>query len=478
MKAPVSFSSFLPLQTFALALACTLFSGCSLFKQEKRLDLGMVYNRSAKYQGVLKRPVIVIPGIMGSRLTDTNTQTVVWGELGPGALRPGSTRANQLAALPIHPNGPYAELENGVKPTGVLEALEVNIAGFPLKLKAYQQILQVLGAGGYLDSEVHAESINYGKEHFTCFQFDYDWRLDNSANAARLHDFIVDREAYLIKEYADKYGETVDHVKFTIVAHSMGGLIARYYLRYGNQPLPHDGSPPEPTWAGVQNVEQAILIGTPNAGSAKSLGQLLGGLKLGPFGTYPSAVLASYPSLYQLLPRTRHAPFVDADGNPLDALNPTTWIENEWGLANPDQANVLATLLPDVADPKERHRIGIDHQSHCIEMANQFHQALDLPLAPPPELQLRIILGDGIPSMKTATVEDRNTVTWKDTAPGDGTVLRTSALMDERLDGNWTPRLRSPITWTSAHMHFLDHIKLTQSQEFHDNVLYMLLEAP
>jgi len=35
-----------------------------------------------------------------------------------------------------------------------------------------------------------------------------------------------------------------------------------------------DGSLPELTWAGASNVRKAILIGTPNAGSAKTLDQL------------------------------------------------------------------------------------------------------------------------------------------------------------------------------------------------------------
>jgi hypothetical protein len=62
--------------------------------------------------------------------------------------------------------------------------------------------------------------------------------------------------------------------------------------------------------------------------------------------------------------------------------------------------------------------------------------------------------------------------------PGDGTVLRSSALLDERAAQGWTPWLKTPIDW--RHVLFLpdDHLGLTQSATFRDNVLYWLLEAP
>ena len=62
--------------------------------------------------------------------------------------------------------------------------------------------------------------------------------------------------------------------------------------------------------------------------------------------------------------------------------------------------------------------------------------------------------------------------------PGDGTVSRPSALMDERLDGDWAPRLRTPIAWDGVTFLFSDHIGLTKDPAFTDNVLYLLLEAP
>ena len=66
-------------------------------------------------------------------------------------------------------------------------------------------------------------------------------------------------------------------------------------------------------------------------------------------------------------------------------------------------------------------------------------------------------------------------------AVGDGTVTRASALMDERLGRTgaaWSPRLRSPVPWAHATFLHENHLGLTQSATFADNVLWLLLERP
>ena len=61
---------------------------------------------------------------------------------------------------------------------------------------------------------------------------------------------------------------------------------------------------------------------------------------------------------------------------------------------------------------------------------------------------------------------------------GDGKVLRSSALMDERLDGSWTPYLRSPIVWQNVMFFPQGHLELTKGAVFTDNLLFWLLEQP
>lgn len=42
-------------------------------------DLKSIYTRSAQYHGVDRNPVIVIPGILGSKLKDDSTGRIAWG---------------------------------------------------------------------------------------------------------------------------------------------------------------------------------------------------------------------------------------------------------------------------------------------------------------------------------------------------------------------------------------------------------------
>jgi hypothetical protein len=61
---------------------------------------------------------------------------------------------------------------------------------------------------------------------------------------------------------------------------------------------------------------------------------------------------------------------------------------------------------------------------------------------------------------------------------GDETVLRSSALMDERVGQTWAPTLVSPMDWSSVMFIPGKHRTITSGPIFEDNVLYWLLEEP
>ncbi|MEP3889193.1 MAG: hypothetical protein ABJN69_01930 [Hellea sp.] len=61
---------------------------------------------------------------------------------------------------------------------------------------------------------------------------------------------------------------------------------------------------------------------------------------------------------------------------------------------------------------------------------------------------------------------------------GDETVLRGSALLDERLGQVWKPTLISPIELSSTMFIPGKHRSITSGPIFEDNVLYWLLEKP
>jgi hypothetical protein len=155
-----------------------------------------------------------------------------------------------------------------------------------------------------------------------------------------------------------------------------------------------------------------------------------------------------------------------------DIYAPQLWRRMGWGLASPRADKVLKMLLPGVHDPDERRRIALDHQAKCLKRARRFAGALDKPGAPPTGTTIHLFAGDAVDTLAVLDARADGRVHINKKQPGDGTVLRTSALMDERVGGDWHPMLVTPITFTSAHFVFTDHLGMTRDVAFSDNVLH------
>lgn len=441
-------------------------------------DFGVIYNQAAQSIGDERTPVIVIPGILGSKLADADASRPVWGAFTFGAADADTADGARAVALPMRESVPLAELRDDVRATTVLDTLTADIGLIRnLKIGAYVDILTTLAAGDYRDQTLgEAGVVDYGGAHYTCFQLAYDWRRDVSEMAVELDQQV--RAAQVAQRVARGLPDDAP-IKVDVIAHSMGGLVLRYYLRYGTQPLPENGSLPELTWAGAEHVDRAILIGTPNAGSAEALVQLVEGLDLNPFfPNYRPALLGTMPAIYQLLPRARHASVVDESGTPIDVFDVRTWEKYGWGLASPDQDRVLRWLLPEFDDPEVRRRIALDHLAKCLDRAQQFHRALDVPAKRPDGLELYLFAGDAYDTPGVVRVDARGGVRVVEMVPGDETVARTSAVMDERVGGAWRPYLRSPVDWSQVFFVHANHLGLTRAAAFVDNVLFLLLEKP
>jgi hypothetical protein len=136
-------------------------------------------------------------------------------------------------------------------------------------------------------------------------------------------------------------------------------------------------------------------------------------------------------------------------------------------------------VLPHAADDEDRRHIAIALQATILRRAKAFHEVMDKPARLPSGVDVFLVAGDAAKTPRRASV-DRKTGKLKiiEYAAGDGTVLRSSALLDERIGGEWRPELVSPIDWSSVLFLFSDHLGLTQDDAFADNVLYWLLEDP
>lgn len=459
------------MKIYAIGFLLILLIGCT--PSMKTPDLGGIYSAAAKNKGPERNPIIVIPGMLGSRLVNADGR-VVWGEFGGRAIDLGGVEGMRALALPLSGKG---WPKDGLRPDGALEQVKVSL-GFDFQFSAYSGMLRAFGAGGYLDSDHSALSeIDYGPGHYTCFQFGYDWRRSCAENAVLLGRFIDEKKRYVSNERFKRTGKRSE-VKFDIVAHSMGGLVARYYAMYGKRPLASGGKMAV-TWAGAKDLDKLVMVGTPNDGSIYPVQQLSEGYKLAPFfPRIPPAVIGTMPSMYELMPRTEAGAVIDKDSNPIAIFQTESWKSLNWGLADPAQEQILAQLLPEIADSQERRKIAIAHLSKMLSNARDFHRAMNAKAVPPAGFQIHAFAGDAVSTGSRAQVGADGVPAIIDYLAGDGVVTRKSMLMDRRGKGSEGGRLQSPIHWTHSQFVFSDHKKMTSDPAFVDNVLHLLLERP
>jgi hypothetical protein len=99
---------------------------------------------------------------------------------------------------------------------------------------------------------------------------------------------------------------------------------------------------------------------------------------------------------------------------------------------------------------------------------------------PPPDIQLYLVAGNAVKTRRRATVDpttgDLKVVGFDS---GDGKVLKTSAMFDERAGARtWLPFFFSPIAWRAIIQLRAAHMGLTTDPAFKDNVLFLLSSIP
>ncbi len=180
----------------SVAVVALVLAACGALGGSPRFSL--LYSPAAQHHGPDRNPIIAIPGILGSRLRDPATGVLAWGALEAGAADPQDPEGARQIALPIGADQAFTDLRDDIVPNGVLEKLHVLLGVVALDIQVYAGVLATLGAGGYRDESLGlGGAVDYGDDHFACFQFDYDWRRDNVENARRLRDFIEEKRAYV-----------------------------------------------------------------------------------------------------------------------------------------------------------------------------------------------------------------------------------------------------------------------------------------
>lgn len=442
-----------------------VMSGCQSIPKP---DLARLYANVA--QRPSNHPVIFIHGAFGSELRDRDTQQNLW----PGG-------AQSLLFSDFEYIGLQFDFEKLTPLRSHLEAYK--IAETVVGTDFYGKLIRTLTEkGNYIFTQT-GTPIHDRKRRF--YEFIYDWRQDNVESAAHLDDFITQ----IKKDYQDP------HLKVDIIAHSMGGLITRYYLRYGKKDV-LNGNDFIVTNAGADSVDKVILVGTPNLGSIKALQNIIHGLPLG-FGNIPTEVLVSMPSAFQLLPHPLNNWLVTSSGKEIfvDLFDINTWRKYQWSIFNPKARKRIRAQFhhPELAD-RYIDRLEQYFEKY-LERGRRFVWSLTVtpPAAPADYIVFggnckntpaRILLEtyEGVSRIRLEPKEIKHPlahINYKQLMlePGDGTVTKASLEAKTLLDPTVprTPYNYFPMDYSI--MFCERHSQLTGNLSFQNNLLNILLSA-
>ena len=218
---------------------------------------------------IFKDLVIVLPGISGSVLSKDGKE--VWGASTAAIWKAVTSGGGSIRSLAIQgmDDPSLDDLGDGMEATSLVQDLHI-IPGL-WKIDGYTGLLARLKSSLQLE------------EGRNLFAFPYDWRRDNRVAARKL--------AQAAKGWLDKWRVTsgASDAKLVVVAHSMGGLVSQYFLE---------------VMGGWKDTRALVTFGTPYRGSVSALGYLANGFSagVGPLKVDLTSIMASFTSVYQLLP--------------------------------------------------------------------------------------------------------------------------------------------------------------------------------
>lgn len=300
--------------------------------------------------------LIFIPGFYGTRLVQTSDRKIVW--LSAWQALFGSKTAART--------GFGVAGERALVPGTVLDCIPV-IPGIYAK-DVYAAFLGKLRARLGTRSHLHL--------------FAYDWREDYFAAVKQL--------ARLVSELQHQGAASI-----TIIAHSMGGLITSYYLRYGSQ-APEEAVE---TWEGASHIDKVVLATVPFKGSMTAFHNMKHGARFGLNTTLIKAqAFATFPSVYEMMP-TYTPVLLDGRLTPL----PYTLYESElwerygWGFLN------TATSVSEQVRQKRLALVTV-----ALHIGKQLYERLHAPLRHSPQLstQMLYVFAKSHPTLARAVLLD------------------------------------------------------------------------
>lgn len=244
----------------------------SMFAQKQTEDVGEL----------MHNPILIIPGILGTKiLKNYGDNAELWPRI---TALVTSSDDSFLEDISLAENGTEI-IERPMRIGDIVRSISFGIDVHPYIVGR----ISVTASHIFDKFILELETFGY-QEGVDLFVFPYDWRLDNRLQANSIQNAI------------ERILNTTGSQKVTIVAHSMGGLLAKEYLaKYG---------------AGL--IENVFFVGTPHLGAPKAFKALMYGDNMGikvPIkGKFTSllnpdrvkSISQNMPSVYELLPSEKY----------------------------------------------------------------------------------------------------------------------------------------------------------------------------
>lgn len=317
----------------------------------------------------LKDVIVVLPGVMGSELRNKDGD-VMWGTSVGSLVKAVLTGGRTAKRLRLPDGIGDNAAPDGVVATGLLSDIHVIpgiwsvSVGYEGMLTWFRKTFDVVEAG-----QDATRAINF-------VPFPYDWRLSNRASVAALKTKIEP----ILERFRAQSGNP--EAKLILIAHSMGGLVARYYVD---------------VLGGHEVTRKVITLGTPHRGALNALDSLVNGVKegFGPLKIDLTDLAKSLPSLFQLLPEY-------------------ACIESPNGLLKTTEINVPGVNSANIADAMRFHE---ELRTGALAHGTKYDVHPVLAKTQPTATTARFV-GNKVETMRTFEGKDEG---------GDGTVPRLSA---------------------------------------------------
>lgn len=332
-------------------LAALLLAACGVGTPE-RPDLARLYE--ADVHDPHQPPVILIHGLMGSTLVDRATGKEFW----PGGL--GSLAFSEYRELARLRAAEAAGTR--LVPGDLLQKIG--------RVDFYGGLTDALERVGRFRRATPGTPVDGTDDRRRYYVLLYDWRRENLVAVRQLHA--------LINQIRLDYGDP--DLPVDILAHSNGGLIASYYLRYGPRDvLDQPGFTP---WEyGAHRIRRVVLLGTPSLGAVTSVERLQRGFRVA-LRTVPVEVLATFATPFETLPHPDAQVVYSPEGGPLpfDLYDPDAWRLRRWSVFSPEvEARVLAAAPDRATGEQQIAELQAGFVRH-LRRAERFQRALSVPV--------------------------------------------------------------------------------------------------